>query len=407
MWTLLTILTLCLDSTLSLCSSAIDDANFYTWSTGEQSACITLTGTKAGEDTIVCETRTKAFYTTDNLMANGDFENYTDYHQQPSGYTSDYEYLPFDPYGTDLYDKPEYQGKSGVYLLSNNANHTWRDYANVGPHSGNLFAMFDAAHSGFAWKAATPENPGLVIEEGGLYVFSYWAADLNQSFQRQHPAKLQFSISYKMPDGSMKKEFLGEALTLGKDNQWHYSQTFWTSPVTSDSIEIGVEDLTDFYGAGNDFGLDDIIFQMVTLEGSEQVALDTFIVTTEECTPCQDFVYRKWNDVLFADNSENLFVGYQWYADSVAIEGATKQFYQLTDTVTPHLYYVEATMDNGRVRTSCVQRFEQFKPSAQHHPANSPHRILHQGHLYIQTEDAVYDILGNKVEGRKSKVEGQ
>ena len=64
-------------------------------------------------------------------MAHGDFENYTDYHQQPTGYTSDYEYLPFDPYGTDLYDKPQYQGKSGVYLLSNNAKHTWRDYANV------------------------------------------------------------------------------------------------------------------------------------------------------------------------------------------------------------------------------------------------------------------------------------
>ena len=396
MFTLLTILSLCLDSTLTLCSPAMDDSLFYVWNNGAQTSCITLTGTTVGEATYTCEARTKTFMTTDNLMANGDFENYTDYHLQPTGYTSDYEYLPFDPYGTDLYDKPQYQGKSGVYLLSNNAKHTWRDYANVGAHSGNFFAMFDAAQSGYAWKASTPENPGLQVMEGGLYVFSYWAADLNEASQRAHPAQLQFTIRYKMPDGTMKKESLGEVMTLGKDNNWHYSQTFWTSPVTSDSIEIGVEDLNDYYGVGNDFGLDDIIFQMVTLEGSKEVASETFQVITEDCTPCQDFVYRKWNDVLFADNKDGLFVSYQWYADSIAISGATEQFYRLTDTLTPHLYYVEATMTNGRVRTSCVQLFEQFAPSAPQHPAQSARLILRDGQLYIKTEDAIYDIFGRR-----------
>ena len=397
---LLTILTLCLDSTLTLCSPAIDDTLFYNWSTGAQSACIALTGTTEGDATYICEARTKTFLTTDNLMANGDFENHTVYTQQPTGFTSDYEYLPFDPYGTNLYDLPQYQGKSGVYLLSNNAKHTWRDYANVGPHSGNLFAMFDAAQSGYAWKAGTPENPGLQIMEGGLYVFSYWAADLNEAFQRNHPAQLQFTIRYKMPDGTMKKDSLGEVLTLGKDNKWHYSQTFWTSPITSDSIEIGVEDLNSFYGQGNDFGLDDIIFQMVTLEGSKLIATDTFKVHTEDCTPCQNFVYRKWNDVLFADNKDGQFVRYQWYADSVAIEGATLQFYQLTDTITPHQYYVEATLENGRIRTSCAQVFEQFTPSVTQPAANCNRLVIDQGHLYIQTEDAIYDILGNKLRNR-------
>jgi hypothetical protein len=398
MFPLLAILTLCLDSTLSLCTPAIDDSLFYTWNTGAQTACITVTGTDIGEATYICEARTKTFRTTDNLMANGDFENYTDYHQQPTGYTSDYEYLPFDPYGTDLYDKPEYQGKSGVYLLSHNAKHTWRDYANVSPHSGELFAMFDAAQSGYAWKASTPENPELQILENGLYVFSYWATDLNEASQRSHPAQLQFTIRYRMPDGTMRKDSLGEALTLGKDNLWHYSQTYWTSPVTSDYIEIGVEDLNTYYGVGNDFGLDDIIFQMVTLEGSELIAADTFQVITQDCTPCQDFVYRKWNDVLFADNTSEQFVSYQWYVDSVAIIGATQQFYQLTDTITPHLYYVEATMKDGRVRTSCVQLFEQFEPSAPLHPVRSNRLILRQGHLYIKTENALYDILGNRHE---------
>jgi hypothetical protein len=81
----------------------------------------------------------------------------------------------------------------------------------------------------------------------------------------------------------------------------------------------------------------------------------------------------------------------------VAIEGATAQFYQLTDTITPHLYYVEATTENGRVRTSCIQLFEQFKPSAPQHPAQSARRFLRNGQLYIKTEDAIYSIFGCKI----------
>ena len=89
MFTLMTILSPCLDSTLTLFSPAIDDSLFYVWSNGAQTACITLTGTTVGETIYTCEARTKVFVTTDNLMANGDFENYTDYHQQPTGYTSE------------------------------------------------------------------------------------------------------------------------------------------------------------------------------------------------------------------------------------------------------------------------------------------------------------------------------
>ena len=63
---------------------------------------------------------------------------------------------------------------------------------------------------------------------------------------------------------------------------------------------------------------------------------------------------------------------------------------------TPHLYHVEATTIDGSVRTSCVQLFNQFTPSAPLHPAKSNQLVLHQGHLYIKTEDAIYDILGNK-----------
>ena len=84
--------------------------------------------------------------------------------------------------------------------------------------------------------------------------------------------------------------------------------------------------------------------------------------------------------------------------DGVAIAGANEQFYQLRDTINPHLYYVEATTTDGHLRTSCVQLFEQFTPSVTQHPAKSNQLVLHRGHLYIKTEDAMYDILGNKYE---------
>ena len=114
-----------------------------------------------------------------------------------------------------------------------------------------------------------------------------------------------------------------------------------------------------------------------------------------------DLAAVAWNLVeavreRLADNKDGLFVSYQWYADSIAISGATEQFYRLTDTLTPHLYYVEATMTNGRVRTSCVQLFEQFAPSATQHPAQSARLILRDGQLYIKTEDALYDIFGRR-----------
>lgn len=387
----------CVDSSITLTP---DSANHkHTWSTGDTTTSITVTPTQPGTYTYSCETYRYEILTTNNLMANGDFENYSDYHQKPAGFTSDYQYLAFDPYGTNLYET--YSGYSGVYLLSNNANHTWRDYANVSPHGGNYFAMFDAAQSGFAWRVTTNDNPNMVLQENGLYIFSYWAADLNKEDQRQHPAGLQFSINYKDDaTGQMNKEYLGTVLSLGKDNKWHYSETFWTAPCNSSYIEIGVEDTCNYRGVGNDFGLDDIIFQMITREITVPVDEQQFTLTVEDCRPCQGFVYRKWDDVLFADNADSLYVAYQWYHDGVEMTGETRQFiYRPTDHA-EGIYYCVATRHDGVKDQSCEFTFDETPRSVQstHRPQQAPAiKYLRNSQLVIRHQDCEYNSYGIRI----------
>ncbi len=388
----------CLDSTRVL-SSAYDDHEYLWLPDSLYSQTFTYHAVEERTDTFTCYVYLPEHLISQNLMSNGDFENYTDYRTAPTGFTSDYEYLPFDPKGTNLYDDPRFQGKSGVYLLSENAQHTWRDYANVSAHSGKLFAMFDAARSGYAWKARTTENPGLELIGGKRYVFSYWAADLNQPNQRDHPAELQFSINYRDADGTMKKEYLGSVLKLGQDNEWHYSKTYWTAPVSSDYIEIGVEDLNTYYGAGNDFGLDDIIFQLVEVEDSRKVAEQIFIVNAQNCS-CEDLVYAKWDDVLFVSNVDSLFTAYQWLLDGQPIEGATKQFLYMQGNVQSGYYSALVTDINGDQFETCAHTFADMQRSAEKNskqPVRNASKRFINGHLFIDYRGTLYNTIGQRV----------
>lgn len=394
---LLMAISLCVDSSLVLTPDSVN--YFHQWSTGDTTTSITITPTREGQYTYTCETYRYEILSTNNLMANGDFENYTDYRNPPMGFTSDYEYLPFDPYGTNLYET--FPGRSGVYLLSNNANHTWRDYANVSPHGGKFFAMFDAANSGYAWRVSTADNPNMKLQKGGLYLFSYWAADLNKPEQRQHPAELQFTIEYRDSMGVMQKDSLGSVLVLGKDNKWHYSETYWIAPCFSDSIIIGVEDQNDYAGVGNDFGLDDIMFQMVTREIAVSVDKQVFVVDVEDCSPCPDFVYSKWNDVLFADNADSLFVAYRWYRDGVELAGETHQHLYLSNDMSEGEFYCVATRADGTELTSCSHTFDATHRAIEGaKAAPADHRslkVLRGGSLILLHEGVEYDSHGRRL----------
>ena len=184
-----------------------------------------------------------------NLMANGDFET-----NPPSNFTSDYKYAGWDPY--QYYN--DHGGTSNLYAITHDATYFWRDFAQVTPHGGNYFALFDAGKSGDAWRATTNENTALVLEKDSVYLFSYWAAHPNIPQYSNSPAIFQFVIKCK---NSANKDYVEYKLVKeykldGKHNNWVYQEVRWKAPMSADSVIISVHDCNDNDGTGNDFCLD-------------------------------------------------------------------------------------------------------------------------------------------------------
>lgn len=92
-------------------------------------------------------------------------------------------------------------------------------------------------------------------------------------------------------------------------------------------------------------------------------------VTLRDCNiPCEEFVFRKWDDVLFVDNHEDRFVSYQWYKNGQAMTGETKQYLYTQESAMKgdgNTYYCMATDANGQSWPSCEQAFALFSASAQ------------------------------------------
>ena len=71
-----------------------------------------------------------------------------------------------------------------------------------------------------------------------------------------------------------------------------------------------------------------------------------------------DVMYRKWDDLIFIDNSNNLFTAYQWYENGIALSNETKQylhnenglpgtyFCRMITTTNDTVYTCELALDN-------------------------------------------------------------
>lgn len=353
------------DEDVTLSSSV--NVDVYLWSNNETERSIVVSPTKPGTTTYSVTAYKTVVTPEKNLMLGGDFES-------NDGFTADYSYA-----GTftktsngDYYDKSSL--KSNLYALVKNANGFWRDFESVSAHGGSYFGLFDAGKSGYAWKAETncasdhsKDNPNLILLKDSVYLFSYWAANPNNASQNNSPAILQFVIEYTDQNGTPGKVDLGEPFTLPNDNEWHQQQVTWKSPVTSANVLIGVYDKNNNSGVGNDFCLDDIMFQTVSFSSSLVAYTDHFIVSVTNCD-CDLIVYRKWNDFLFVDNSDSLYTSYQWYLNGQPIEGATGQYYCMPSAPSStDEFYVVA---NGSIE-SCHTTFADASPSAAVYPATS------------------------------------
>jgi len=77
----------------------------------------------------------------------------------------------------------------------------------------------------------------------------------------------------------------------------------------------------------------------------------TFLFTINVST---DFIVAKFDDVVLCDNSSNRFVAYQWYKDGVALEGATKQFYNDLGGLVGS-YSLKLTTVDGQTLYTCAK----------------------------------------------------
>lgn len=276
----------------------------YLWQQIENGKVITLPYTartypytiRNQADTLVCEVVSTTVNAKNNLMASGDFE------VCPPDFESDYQYAfewRNDAVGCgfnqgNFYDNCPDKYKSNIYAITANATTFWRDYLVTKPHGGNYFALFDAGKEGYAWKAETKKgNPNLKVQKDSTYLFSYWAAHPNGAKYSNSPAELQFVLILR--NGTQKADTvdLGAPHKLyqapEKDNNWHKVEVQWTNTLRDcDDVVIGVYDRNRDSGVGNDFCLDDIMFQNTTYVSTEVLYRTTFIITPKpgaECCP--------------------------------------------------------------------------------------------------------------------------
>lgn len=278
--------------------------------------------TETQDATYTCHLISTEVKAENNLMANGDFETIEGEigtnTPVPSTFSSSYNFAGWDPEQYFASGKPRPAGNSNLYAITHDATYFWKDFATVKPHGGKYFALFDAGKSGDAWRATTKENTALVLEKDSVYLFSYWAAHPNIPQYSNSPAIFQFVIKCK---NSANKDYvehkLGEEYKLdGKHNNWVYQEVRWKAPMSADSVIISVHDCNDNDGTGNDFCLDDIMFQKTTY--IEQKIIKTYIFHLEVC-PCDEpvvhpkqdtAVYEKdlpieWHGIKFFEATED------------------------------------------------------------------------------------------------------
>lgn len=114
---------------------------------------------------------------------------------------------------------------------------------------------------------------------------------------------------------------------------------------------------------------------------------------------------KGWGDVLVLDNSESMFVSYQWYRDGELLPNETKQYYYEPNGLTPGIYSVQIkTRDNSRAKVCPLEVFADSLKSgiglrSYPVPANDeePFFVEVEEENLNGTELVVYDEKGNLV----------
>lgn len=294
------------------------------------------------EVTYICNIISTEVNAKNNLMANGDFETIEGKigtnTPVPSTFSSSYNFAGWDPEQYFAPGKPRPAGNSNLYAITHDATYFWKDFATVKPHGGKYFALFDAGKSGDAWRATTKENTALVLEKDSVYLFSYWAAHPNIPQYSNSPAIFQFVIKCKNSANKDYVEYkLGEEYKLdGKHNNWVYQEVRWKAPMSADSVIISVHDCNDNDGTGNDFCLDDIMFQKTTYIQSTVVYQHIFHLKVCD-PPCAEPVVHPKQDTAVYE--KDLPIEWHGFKFTEATEDTVDVYDETTGCLTDRYIY--------------------------------------------------------------------
>jgi len=136
-----------------------------------------------------------------------------------------------------------------------------------------------------------------------------------------------------------------------------YKITFGNSALESKILNVSYTDLSSLASNGVitfpiPKGTKDGVYQGV-LQMRNQLGFESPAYTFEfTINVSSDYIVSKFNDVVLCDNSSNRFTGYQWYKDGVALQGATKQFYNDPDGLIGS-YSLKVTTIDGQTLFTC------------------------------------------------------
>jgi gliding motility-associated-like protein len=182
-------------------------------------------------------TLTAEFLDPTNIIVNGDFE------QGPTGYSTDYQYVPDDP-NSQSELVPE-----GTYSVGGNPNNYHPAFSPCTPQSGgNMMIVNGSGSFQNIWCQTVP------VEPDTEYEIKYWLTSVHPT----SPAQIQIEINGQP---------VGQVFNAGATCAWLNFRVRWNSGGNT-SIDLCMINRNTALG-GNDFAIDNICMNKICMEEDE------------------------------------------------------------------------------------------------------------------------------------------
>lgn len=243
-----------------------------------------------------------------NMMPNGDFEETQSANNQYNGFTSSYKFYDLDQ------DFPDRDGadddKNGYYRIASESDaHT----VTPDPTGGNYFLECDGDdYAQDVVSIAYAAKLNGAIEQGKEYQFAFLAVATSST----NSANITFRIALTDQNGQVSYEPLSSN-NLINNSTWQQFGVgeYWTASANYASAEIQLINLTKGWG-GNDFALDNIMFQEVCRNANtEEIVMheETFTYTWEACTTDEEWKAEYLKDTETTILTHTTGNAYKWF----------------------------------------------------------------------------------------------